>query len=138
MAVHKLEKPAAGSVTFKTRMVIPTDRSGELRNGFLVFGDGTTDVKLIKCGVRLKVGKALLVQGPLESGKTQSLALDVRAGQEMTITVTVDLAAQQVTYTADGATLTARLERPLKAITHVGYAAERAIVDFTPIDVQAD
>lgn len=136
VVLRKLDEPLTGTAVFKTRMMVPAGGSGTLQNGFLAFGDGTTDARLIKCGMRLKVGKALLVQGPLEGGKTESASVEARAGKAMDLVVTVDLAARQVTYTIGAEKLQARLERPLKSITHVGYVAHSAVVEFAPVDIQ--
>ena len=57
-------------------------RRAKLRNGFLAFGDGVRDAKLIKCGARVRAKRALLAQGPLDGGKSQSLPIEFRDGQE--------------------------------------------------------
>jgi hypothetical protein len=138
LALKKLDKPVTGSVTLKTRMAVPKGDTGMSRNGFLAFGDGTADGKLIKCGARLRQKKALLIVGPLDGGKTQSAAVEVAEGQAIDLVVAVDLATGEVTCKVGGATLETRLERPLKAITHVGYAIDNALVDFAPVEVDVD
>lgn len=50
--------------------------------------------------------------------------------------VTVDLAAQKVTYVAKGAKLEARLESPLRAITYLGYVMDGALIDVAPIEIE--
>jgi len=134
-ALKKLETPATGSVTFTTRMKVLSKADGGLQNGFLAFGDGTIDAKLIKCGVRIKLQKALIIQGPLKTGTTKAAALEISAGGVSDVTVSVDLASQQVTYVVNGVTVHAAFERRLKAITHVGYVVDNAVVEFAPIDV---
>jgi outer membrane protein assembly factor BamB len=138
IAVKKLAKPITGSATLTTRMMVPVDSRGALQNGFLAFGDGATENELIKCGVRLRNARALLIQGPLASGKTDSVPLDVSAGKVLEIAVTVDLAKQQVTYVAGGETVRAALARPLKSITHVGYVMDNALVDFANIEIRTE
>jgi|GEM_PF-2520037 hypothetical protein len=51
--------------------------------------------------------------------------------------VTVDLASGSVTFQGGGATVKAKLERPMKSITHVGYCLKGTVTDFSPIDVSA-
>jgi hypothetical protein len=51
------------------------------------------------------------------------------------LTVTVDLDAGSVTLEGGGATVQAKLDRPMKSITHVGYCLKGTIVDFSPIEV---
>ena len=136
VALKKLDKPITGTVTFKTRMAVAARNNGLSKNGFLAFGDGTADERLVKCGARLQTKRAMIVQGALEGGKTVGASLDVPDGQAMDIVVTVDLAAQQITYSAGSVKLEAALERPMKAITHLGYAMENALIDFAPIEIE--
>jgi len=136
IAVKKLKTPITGSATFKTQMVVPAGSSGTLINGFFAFGDGATEAKLIKCGARLKASRALLVQGPLDSGKTDSVAIEIAVGQILEIAVSVDLVRQRVSYTAAGQTIAADLERPLASITHAGYVMDNALVDFANVQIQ--
>ena len=49
---------------------------------------------------------------------------------------TVDLASRRVTCKVGEVALEADLERPLKAITHVGYAVDNAVADFAPIEIE--
>ena len=138
LALKKLEEPITGTAVFTTRMLVPARDTGVSRNGFLAFGDGTTDDKLVKCGARLRQNRALLIQGPINDGKIKNAPINVAAGKPVDIVVKVDLGAQRVTYTAAGVTVEAQLERPLKSITHVGYAMDGALVDFAPIEIQRD
>lgn len=137
-ALKKLENPIKRTATIKTRLAIPADASGTLRNGFLAFGDGGQDEQLIKCGMRLKMNRAVLVQGPLSGGQTTGAPVELSGNQPIDLVVTVDLDTQQVVYTANGVEVKAKLKRPLKAITHVGYAMDNAVVDFAPLDVKQD
>jgi outer membrane protein assembly factor BamB len=138
IAVKRLDQPITASATFTARMRVPAGGSGTLINGFLAFGDGATEAALIKCGARLKASRAILVQGPLDSGKTASAAIDIAVDQVLEIAVYVDLQKQRVSYTAGGQTITADLVRPLKAITHVGYVMDNALVDFTDVQIQTE
>ncbi len=137
LALNKLAQPITGSATFKTRVRAVPQGAGMLRNGFLAFGDGVDDASLVKCGARLQTQQTLLIQGPLlDGGTTKSAPLDAPEARGAEIVVKVDLKAQKVTYTANGVTLEVELARPLKSITHVGYAMESALIDVAPIDIQ--
>jgi hypothetical protein len=92
--------------------------------------------KLIKCGVRFRNARALIIQGPLSSGKTDAVPLEFALGTVLELEVTVDLAKQQVTFVAGDETVTAALEQPLKSITHVGYVMDNALVDFSDLQVR--
>jgi hypothetical protein len=139
IALRKLETPATGTVTLETQLAIPTTTTRMNRNGFLVFGDRTAEAALIKCGVRFKGGRAMVMQGPFAGGQAKGVSIQVPPdGQTIEMRVTVDLAARQVTFNAAGESVTATLEQPLKAITHVGYLVDNALVDFAAIEALAN
>ena len=87
------EGKVTGSATIKTRMSVPAKDTGLRKNGFLVFGDGTTDAKLIKCGVRLVSKRAVVIEGPLADGKAKGAAIGAGPGEVIEIAVTVDQVA---------------------------------------------
>ena len=78
-----------------------------------------------------------MIQGPLKEGTSKGVPVDAPAGQTVTLVVTVDLEEQHVTFTVNGKTIEAALKQPLKSITHVGFAADSAIVDFAPVGIEA-
>jgi len=136
LAISKLTRPLSGRVTFRTRMMVP-GQSGFLVNGFIAFGDGPVDERLVKCGIRFKPQKLMIVQGGL-GGDAKVTSSDVKApaGEPVDVIVRLDLAAERVSVTANGATAEAKLAGPLKSITHVGFAMDNAVVDFTPLKVE--
>ncbi len=138
LAVKKLDRPITGSATFRTRVKAVTGGDGLLSNGYLAFGDGPGDADLIKCGARLRAKQVSIIQGPLLKGKSRSANIDVSDNKPVEIVVTVDLKARKVTYKANEVTLEARIERPLKSVTHVGYALDSALIDFAPIKISVD
>jgi len=134
-ALQKQQAPLTGQVTLAAKLRVPGDE-GFLVNGFLVFGDGPADERLVKCGIRFRTQKALIVQEPLGAGeKSKSAGVNVPVGTTVHLRVQVDLAKQKVVFTADGATIEADLERPLQSITHVGYCTDSAVAEFSPIEV---
>jgi hypothetical protein len=100
-----------------------------------VFGNGLVDGKLIKCGAQLKTQRAAIVQGPLKGGQVQGAKISVPANKGLDILVTVDLKAKTIVYQAGSVTLKARINRPLRSITHIGYAVDSALADFSPIEI---
>jgi len=136
IAVKKLDKPITGSATFKTRMKAVGDGRGLQSNGYLAFGDGTVDGRLIKCGARLRTQRALIVQGPLLKGQTGGAKIRPVGGKGLEIVVTVDLKARKIVYKAGTVKIEARIERPLRSITHIGYAMDTAVIDFAPVEIQ--
>jgi hypothetical protein len=138
VALKKLDKPITGSVTFRTRIRAVPEAQGLLRNGYLAFGGNAKEADLIKCGVRLQPQRASIVQGPFEDKEPTSVSAKVDAPEAkgLEAVVTIDLAAQKVTYIANGAKLEAKLESPLRAITHLGYVMAGALIDVAPIEIE--
>jgi len=137
IALKELDRPITGSVTFRTRMKAVPSADGLLSNGYLAFGNGTTDTKLIKCGARLRTQQASIVQGPLLKGKPKSAKIETADNQSVEIVVKVNLRTQKILYTADGVTIEAEIQRPMQSITHVGYVINSALIDFAPVEVNA-
>jgi len=137
LAVKKLEQPITGTVTFKTRVKAVSGGRGLLRNGYVAFGDGPKDEQLVKCGARLAAKTATIVQGPLLKSKPKHATIKPPGDKALAIVASVDLNAQKVTATVDGVKVEAPLKRPLKSITHLGYAVDSALIDFAPIEIKA-
>ncbi len=132
-ALKKLAEPLAGPVTFTVK-ILPTTE-GRLQTGFLAFGDGAEENQLVKCGVRFRMKKGFILQGPAQKDGGTTQPVEWQAGKPLDVQVTVDLAAQKVKMTLAGQTIEAPLERPLKSITHVGYYVMSAVTEFSPIAI---
>jgi hypothetical protein len=135
VAVKKLERPITGSTTFRTSIKGVKGGDGLLSNGYLAFGSKANDSSLIKCGVRLKSENASIVQGPLLKGKVKSVEINIPDDKVLEIVVRVDLKSQKIVYTVDGVTIEAVIQKPLKSITHAGYAIDSALIDFAPVEI---
>ena len=131
-ALKKLPAPLAGKVRLKLRMRAAVD--GALRNGFLLFGDSVEEPKLIKCGLRFAMKRAVIVQGLLNGGKAVQTPFRADQSKVHTVDVGIDLTAGQVTMKTGEATVRATLERPLKAITYVGVGTLDAASDFSSVE----
>ena len=90
---------------------------------------------MVKCGLRILMNKALVVQGPLTGGKAADAACEVDAAQAQEIAVTVDLQSGAVVMKAGAATVTATLDPRLARIAYVGYGVLNATVDFTAVEI---
>jgi len=132
-ALKKLDAPLTGKVTLKCKLQF-TNAAG-LKNGYLAFGDSTEEARLVKCGLRVKMETAAIIQGPLTKNKGATTPRVTDPQQPHELTVTVDLASGNVTFKSGKATVTAKLEQPMKSITHIGYCVNNATVDFSPIEV---
>ena len=138
LALRKLERPLVRSATLTSTLSVP-GTSGFLVNGFIAFGDGAADERLVKCGIRFRTGKATIIQGAIKAS-TRSTAADVDAsvGKPVDLTVRVDLDRQTVTLAAGATTVEAQLAEPLKQITHVGFCTDQAVADFSDLQVAGD
>ena len=134
LALKKLEKPLTKRVTFTVKLQsLATDPSPRTyRNGFLVFGDGTDDAQLVQCGVYLGGRRHYSIRA---GGAPAEKPLPGDPLRPFELKVTVDLATQKITMACEKAALEARLARPLKAITHVGYAATNTTTAFSQVRV---
>ncbi|UCE24855.1 MAG: PQQ-binding-like beta-propeller repeat protein, partial [Candidatus Zixiibacteriota bacterium] len=135
VAVKKLDKPITGSATFRTRIKAVTGGDGLLSNGYLAFGNRANDAALIKCGVRLRAKNASIIQGPLLKGESETVKIDIPDDKSMEIVVEVDLKTRKIVYKVDDVTIEASIKKPMKSITHVGYAIDSALIDFAPIEI---
>jgi len=99
-------------------------------NGFFVLGDGTNDEQLVKCGMQFIQGRLVIFQGPTPAQKGEKIAFEGDADAITELSVTFDPDAQTITLKAGKQTLTAKLARPLKQITHTGFATWKAVTDF--------
>jgi hypothetical protein len=87
----------------------------------------------VKCGIQFVRGIAVIREGPTadQAGLKQELEGDLAGVFQ--VEVFLDLAQQKVVMKTAGQTLTARLKRPLKRVTHVGFSTWNAVTDFSPL-----
>jgi hypothetical protein len=137
LAMYRLKVPvtANGAWSFKMRRAAGFPNPPFYGNGFFVLGDGNGDEQLIKCGVQFVRGQATIVQGATTKQKGERAALEGDLDATLDVTVTADLGDQTVAIKLGGTTLTAKLERPLKQITRVGFAAWNSVTDFSALDL---
>jgi hypothetical protein len=138
LALQKLPKPLTERVELRVR-VRPTpgapspDTPG---NGFLAFGDGPEDERLVKCGFRISGKRLFIVQGPLLDGRSVSRPVAVKANEVAELHVAVDLEGQKATVTMLGETVETPLERRLDGITWVGCCLTSVTTEFSPIEIE--
>ncbi|MBM3881473.1 MAG: hypothetical protein FJ387_17400 [Verrucomicrobia bacterium] len=138
LALKRLAAPLTQQATFKLKLEPLAANGGRTRNlnGFLAFGDGPEDAQRVKCGIRFKQNNCVIVEGPLKAGSATTARFDRGGAQVIELTVAVSLPAGEVVLSASGQTLTAKLARPLRAITHVGYAVDHAFTAFSPVAIE--
>lgn len=135
LALKKLKNPLTDTATFAATLRVP-GTEGFLVNGFLVFGDGPSDERLVKCGIRFQPQKAMIIQGTLsEEAKSKGADLEAPVGTPVDLRVRVDLGQQKVTFTAGSATVEAGLDRPLESVSHVGYCTDSAVAEFSALKI---
>jgi len=132
MVLKRLDAPLAGKVTLKCALRYANEEGSF--NGYLAFGDSADEAELVKCGLRLKMKTAAIIQGPLSKNKGVTTPCVTEQDKPYALTVTVDLATGDVAFEGGGVQVAAKLERPLKSITHVGYCLNGALTDFSPIE----
>jgi hypothetical protein len=71
----------------------------------------------------------------LLKGNVKSVEINVPDDKGLEIVVRVDLKSQKIVYTVDGVTIEAGIQKPLKSITHIGYAIDSALIDFAPVEI---
>lgn len=135
LALKQLPAPVAGKIDFKGRLKCASD--GSLKNGFLVFGDAPEEARLVKCGLRFLMGKAVIIQGAINGGKAAEKELELDEAKVYEIQVTIDMASGQVTMRTNGTTLTTTLERRPENISWIGYQTLNAAADFSPLEIIA-
>lgn len=135
-ALKKLDAPLAGKVTLKCKLQY-TGAAG-LKNGYLAFGDSADEAKLVKCGLRVAMKTAAIVQVSLSKSKADTVPYEIDTEKTHELLVTVDLDAGDVTFQSGLATVKAKLARPMKSITHVGYCTNNATVDFSTVEATSN
>lgn len=135
-ALQALDTPVTGKATLKCQLQYANGDNAN--NGYLAFGDGTSEPQLVKCGLRLKMKTAAILQGALAANQGATSPCETDTATRYELLVSVDLDSGRVTFQGGGATVTAELERPLKRITHVGYCLKETVVDFSPVEVSTE
>lgn len=135
MVLKRLDTPLTGTVTLTCTLQYANGTGAN--NGYLAFGDKANEPDLVKCGLRMKMGTAAIIQGPLATGDSVTAPCVTDNDKQYKLTVTVDLATGNVTFQGGGVTVKAKLNRPMNSITHVGYCLKGTIVDFSPIEMSA-
>jgi len=133
VALQKLAEPLTGTVELKTRMRATSD--GHLKNCFVVFGDGPDEARLVKCGLRYAMRKAMIVEGAISGAKGASEAFEADVGPLYDTRITVDLDAGKVTMKVGQTTVVAALKAPPARITHVGFGVVDAAAELASIEI---
>jgi outer membrane protein assembly factor BamB len=134
--LNALDTPLTGKVTLKCKLQYANGDGAN--NGYLAFGDSAEEAELVKCGLRHKMKTAAIIQGPLDGGDAITTPCETNYETQYDLTVTIDLASGRIVFQGGGATVEAKLERPMQSITHVGYCLKQTVVDVSPIEVSSD
>ena len=130
LALKKLPQPLGGKISLKVRMRLTAD--GKLRNGFLVFGPNADEATLIKCGLRLAMKKAVIIEGPVAKGKIAASPMDIEQAKVYDIEVMADPASGLVTMKVGAVTVEAQWDHPPVAVSFVGFATLDAGAGLQP------
>ncbi len=134
-AIRALPTPLTqrAELTVSLRPAADGPLKGRYENAYLAFGDGPTDDRLVKCGVKFILGNAVIITGPTNGNQVASVPAALDRTKNPEIRVVVDLAQRTVTLRAGGKEATAPLPERITAISHIGYCLNNAISDFSPI-----
>ncbi|MCX7886013.1 MAG: PQQ-binding-like beta-propeller repeat protein [Verrucomicrobiae bacterium] len=132
-ALKQLATPLTKQATLSLK--IQPSTVGRLQTGFLAFGDGTTEERLVKCGFRVRAKKAYIMQSGDKTG-TVSTEFISDSDKPVHVEVTVDFANKRLKMTLPGKTLEAPLTAPLQQITHLGYYVMNGTAEFSQIEIK--
>ena len=131
LALIRPDQPLGPEATFRVRL---QPRAEFPANGFLVFGDGTGDEKLIKCGLFIGGNYAAIYEGtyPSEDLAKQPMELDPNATYDLV--VRADLERGVVEMTVGDKHVTKKLSRKIETIRCYGYAVITTQSEFSAIE----
>ncbi len=139
LALKKLADPITSRATFRVKIrPRPGAPKGTPGNGFLAFGNGPDDAKLVKCGFRISGPSLIIVQSPGSKKGSKSARVEVVANEVVELVATVDLKEKKVTTTMSGVTVEAPLALPIDGITWIGYWLDSVDADFGPIEIRGE
>lgn len=133
LALKKLPAPLSGKIRLQSKIRLSKD--GQLKNGFLVFGNASDDKQLVKCGLRMVMRKAMIIEGSSSKGKITAETIDIDDETVYNVDALVDLDSGETTLQIGAATVKARLTNPPQAVSFVGFGAINAIADFAAVKV---
>ena len=138
-ALKKLEHPLQRQATFKLRCSTAAGHEFPKRyeNGFLTISDGVDPQSHIHVGAFFGGQKKLaVIEGPLQPNTRHSQPL-AGSAKPLELTIHVNLATSRIVLEeAGGARLQAKLERPIRQITHAGYSTLNAVTEFFGLQVK--
>lgn len=135
LALYEFGTPVTTKTTwsFKMQRTPGFPNPPHYGNGFFVLGDGAKDEQLIKCGLQFVQGNLRIIQGITSAQKGESEKCEGDVDGVLDLSVTFDPEAQTIALKVGKQTVTAKLAKPLKQITHTGFANWNAVTDFGPV-----
>lgn len=131
-AVERAANPLERAVfTFALKRAPDTHRHG---NAFFVCGTSERPDEWIQCRLYYGGRSSMSISGPGVESVEERISL-ARA-KMFAVTVSVDCPARTVTFEAGGKRLSAKITRPMQAITHYGYGGSNSDNDFTEAAVE--
>ena len=134
--VRKAHKAFKEKVTF--RLTVRAANREQVRNGFLVFGNGAKVDQLMRAGVYIGAGAySIQPAGLVGTGRGAEKQADFDAAKTFKLLVVVDVRQRRVEMTVDGRTkLSAPLSKSIDRITHYGTATtEGAKSSFSKVEI---
>jgi len=139
LALKKLAQPIKKGATFRIEIrPRPGAPKGTPGNGFLAFGDGPDDARLVKCGFRIAGQRFYIVQGAGKEMRTNSAPVKVAANEIVELEASVDLTNRKVMTIIRGSKVVAPLLLRFEQIDWVGYWVSSVDAEFSLIEIERE
>ncbi len=130
--------------TFSRRLVLrcrlKTLRTDGTRNGLICFGPDADPDDLLKCGVYIGVGEAVILHGRFGGPEEEIVRQPVSGEKDKVFDVTVeaDLEARSVKLTVDDTEVTAEIRKGWSEVNYVGYLVNYTATAFSKLEIEGE
>ena len=138
-ALQKTEEPLNKRIRMTCSM--KTLRSEGTRNGLVCFGPDDKPENLMKCGVYIGAGEAIIQHGAFGGAEDTILRHPFPFDRDKTfdLEILADLEKKMVTLIVDGETiLTSKIDKPWSEVNYVGYAVNFTETAFSRLVVEGE
>ena len=130
--------------TFRKRLVLrcrlKTLRPEGTRNGLICFGPDAKADRLLKCGVYIGAGEAVILHGRFGGPEEEIVRKSIEADRSKAFDVTVeaDLEAKIVKLTVDDTEVAAEIDKDWSEVSYVGYLVNLTETAFSDIEIEGE
>lgn len=107
-------------------------------NGLLCFGESHDSKNMIKCGVYAGTGEMVVLYGEFGAPEKDIIRkkTNLKRGQSVDVSLTIDLDTQMLRMTVNDDTLTAPLRKPMNSVRFYGINSNRTLTRFENLSIQ--